>query len=549
MGLKTAGVGHFTIPTAPAAGTSCTSGAANVFTTTYVQMIASTVAASYITGLYVEEAAISAATYIAVQIATGGAGSETIVGQYLVAPVTGSTVTRCYRPIYPPIPVAISTRIAVKTADSVGAAAKLITLEMITQANVIDDGIAVGTVTTVTNQLTAAAIATGVWQDATAGDFTTASSIGKALFISNIAPGAAGGHMISGSNAGTTTLGALTVTGATTLTGNVAAQAGVNITQTTANADALVITGNGSGNGINTTGGAAVTTTAGGVGIKSTGGASSTSAGGVAGVGLLITGGAGSASTNGAVDGAVFAAGGTNTVASTVHGIKATGASTGHGILATSGAGATGDGIKAVAASTNGNGATFVKVGTGQDFNATSTPLTLAKTTNLTGLNDIAAPTGFAAATFPSGTVANTTNITAATGIDITKILGTAISTPATAGILDVNVKNMNNVAGTSITTIKAVQGLTTADTIATYTGNTKQTADVAAGVNTTQLAGQAVTAAAGVTFPTSVASPTNITSADGINITKVLGTSITADTPGLMNVNGKRINNFAFPT
>lgn len=59
-----------------------------------------------------------------------------------------------------------------------------------------------------------------------------------------------------------------------------------------------------------------------------------------------------------------------------------------------------------------------------------------------------------------------------------TQILGTAVSTPATAGILDVNVKNMNNVAATAITTIKAVQGLTTADTIATYTGNTPQTGD-----------------------------------------------------------------------
>lgn len=53
-----------------------------------------------------------------------------------------------------------------------------------------------------------------------------------------------------------------------------------------------------------------------------------------------------------------------------------------------------------------------------------------------------------------------------------TQILGTAVSTPATAGILDVNVKNMNNVAGTAITTIKAVQGLTTADTVTTVSGN-----------------------------------------------------------------------------
>lgn len=39
----------------------------------------------------------------------------------------------------------------------------------------------VATVTTVTNQLTAAQIATGVWQDTTAGDFTTALSVGKSV--------------------------------------------------------------------------------------------------------------------------------------------------------------------------------------------------------------------------------------------------------------------------------------------------------------------------------------------------------------------------------
>jgi hypothetical protein len=86
-----------------------------------------------------------------------------------------------------------------------------------TQHVIVDSG----TVTTVSNQLTAAAIATGVWQDATAGDFSAASSIGKSLYIANVAPGASGGHMISGTNAGTTTLGALTVSGATTLTGAV----------------------------------------------------------------------------------------------------------------------------------------------------------------------------------------------------------------------------------------------------------------------------------------------------------------------------------------
>lgn len=52
----------------------------------------------------------------------------------------------------------------------------------------------------------------------------------------------------------------------------------------------------------------------------------------------------------------------------------------------------------------------------------------------------------------------------------LTQILGTAAATPATAGVLDVNVKNMNNVAATAITTIKAVQGLATDGVIPTAT-------------------------------------------------------------------------------
>ena len=82
------------------------------------------------------------------------------------------------------------------------------------------------TVTTVTNQLTAAAIATGVWQDATAGDFTTASSIGKALYTGNVVPGAAGGHFIAGTNAATTITTSLTTTFTGNLTGSVASVTG-----------------------------------------------------------------------------------------------------------------------------------------------------------------------------------------------------------------------------------------------------------------------------------------------------------------------------------
>ena len=86
-GIKTAGVGHFAIPTAPAAGTSVTSGAANVFTTTYVALIASTAAALYITGIFVDSAAALGGTYDVVQLATGAAGALATTGHSGSRPV------------------------------------------------------------------------------------------------------------------------------------------------------------------------------------------------------------------------------------------------------------------------------------------------------------------------------------------------------------------------------------------------------------------------------------------------------------------------------
>lgn len=88
----------------------------------------------------------------------------------------------------------------------------------------------VATVTTVTNQLTAAQIATGVWQDTTSGDFTTASSIGKSLYTSGAVPGATGGLFIAGTNAATTVTSSFTTTFTGNLTGSVASVATGGIT-------------------------------------------------------------------------------------------------------------------------------------------------------------------------------------------------------------------------------------------------------------------------------------------------------------------------------
>lgn len=75
-------------------------------------------------------------------------------------------------------------------------------------------GTTVGTVTTVTNQLTAAAIAAGVWRDAVAGDFTVAGSAGISIFT-GLAPGNTLGGLVC--NNATASFSAFAVNGSTTL--------------------------------------------------------------------------------------------------------------------------------------------------------------------------------------------------------------------------------------------------------------------------------------------------------------------------------------------
>jgi hypothetical protein len=69
-------------------------------------------------------------------------------------------------------------------------------------------------------------IATAVWQDATAGDFTTANSIGKSLYTSGVVPGGTNGLFIAGTNAATTVTTALTTTFTGNLTGSVGSVTG-----------------------------------------------------------------------------------------------------------------------------------------------------------------------------------------------------------------------------------------------------------------------------------------------------------------------------------
>lgn len=95
-------------------------------------------------------------------------------------------------------------------------------------------------------------------------------------------------------------------------------------------------------------------------------------------------------------------------------------------------------------------------------------------------------------------------NVTGVPLVDDKYLLGTIYSTPATAGIQDINVKNMNNVAATPITTIKAVQGLavdgvvTTLSNLPSIPANWLTAAGIASGAFTNaKFAASAIDAAA----------------------------------------------------
>jgi hypothetical protein len=181
VGEKTASVGHFQIPTAPAALTAVAQ-SASANTLGSAVSFGNAPSALFITGVTIGVATTQTPTYVQIQILVAAGIVGSVLVPYGVSSAAASTVVTGYRAIYPPIPVANGAAITVKSASSVASAVSWgVSLECIAQASVVDDGVAVATVTTVTNQLTAAQIATGVWQDTTAGDFTVAASVGKSV--------------------------------------------------------------------------------------------------------------------------------------------------------------------------------------------------------------------------------------------------------------------------------------------------------------------------------------------------------------------------------
>lgn len=384
-----------------------------------------------------------------------------------------------------------------------------------------------------------------------AGTTQTAKDVGGA--VPSVAAGASGGLLISGSNAGTTTLAALTITGATTLTGNVALADGLTIAApSTTNRAGLDITGNGTGAAMKLAAGAtgkgvAITTTAGdGLSILPTAGDAIVATGnGTSKHGIRSTGG-----TAGTSDG-ISAIAGTGGVP--IRG-DITGNITGN-VSGSAGSvsGAVGSVSGAVGSVTGAVGSVTGNVGgnvTGSVGSIASGGISEASFATTAGSF---APLGIIDQGTAQAATSSTLQIRAAasfgdnTAISYAEVFGSDQGYWQTVGIV-------SNVGSTDTLTLSAPFGVTPTGTI-TYklfgvaalptalpAVNVTQFGGAAgtfsAGrpeVNTMYLAGQAVTAAAGVTFPTSVASPTNITAGTIATVTNLTNAPTAGDLTATM--------------
>lgn len=154
--------------------------------------------------------------------------------------------------------------------------------------------------------------------------------------------------------------------------------------------------------------------------------------------------------------------------------------------------------------------------------------------------------------TFPTtATLASTTNITAATGVDITKILGTTIPTPTVAGIPNVNVKTWNDLTTVALPLIPTTAGRTL-DVTATGEAGVDW-ANIGAPTTTVNLSGTTIATTQKVdidtiktnpvvnggtiTFPTTatLASTTNVTAGTITTVTNLTNAPTSGDLTATM--------------
>lgn len=165
---------------------------------------------------------------------------------------------------------------------------------------------------------------------------------------------------------------------------------------------------------------------------------------------------------------------------------------------------------------------------------------------------------------YTRGTGAGQINQAANGQIDanLARILNTAVATPATAGVLDVNIKNMNNIAATAITTINANVGTTQPINFTGTAGSALAKSDMVdiagaavstttaqIGANAVQVNGQTTSAAGTVTFPGSIASPTNITAGTITTVTNLTNAPTAGDLTATMKTSVTTAATAATPT
>jgi hypothetical protein len=109
---------------------------------------------------------------------------------------------------------------------------------------------------------------------------------------------------------------------------------------------------------------------------------------------------------------------------------------------------------------------------------------------------------------------------------DVLRWRGTAVSDPTVEGVPDVNVKTMNDVSTSGVTTIKAVQGLAVDGVITTLSNLPAAT--------TNWLTGAAVHADAVTKIQVGLATPTNITAASGVVLSAAGSAALTESYPTL---------------
>jgi len=146
----------------------------------------------------------------------------------------------------------------------------------------------------------------------------------------------------------------------------------------------------------------------------------------------------------------------------------------------------------------------------------------------------------------------STATVSGTVNANLTQILGTAVSTPATAGILDVNVKNIAGTVSAGAAGYMALDWahINAPTTVQNLSGTTISVTQAVASVSGAvgSVTGN-VGGVTGVTFPSTVASPTNITAGTITTVTNLTNAPTVGDLTATMKASVTTAATAATPT